>query len=492
MSSAKTLRNYINGAWHTPAGAEYLEVINPATAQVLATVPLSPPDEVALAVQAAQEAYPAWRRTPAEDRIQYLFRLKALLDKHIDELSRIITEENGKTFKESKGEMKRAIENVEVSVGIPMLMQGRTNEDIARGIDEYMFRQPLGVTAVISPFNFPGMIPFWFLPYAVATGNTVIVKPSERTPMTMQRVMDLIEEAGFPKGVVNLVNGAAETVNALLDHPDVKAVSFVGSTPVAKYIYAKASQNGKRVLAQGGAKNPTVVMPDADMDMTIRILADSAFGNAGQRCLATALVIGVGEAHDIFAEGIVEAARNRVVGYGLDEGVQMGPVISPQAKARIEGLIAKGIEEGAKVLYDGRGAVIPGLENGYFLRPTVLDNVKPGTTIFETEIFGPVLGLMKVDTLDEAMDIINSMRYGNMACIFTNNGGHARKFRYEVLSGNVGINIGVAAPMAFYPFSGWRESFFGTVHAQGEHAVEFYTQTKVVIERWLKEWSRKF
>jgi len=492
MSTPKTLRNYINGAWHTPAGAEYLEVVNPATAQVLATVPLSPPDEVALAVQAAQEAYPSWRRTPAEDRIQYLFRLKYLLDQHIDELSRIITNENGKTFKESKGEMKRAIENVEVAVGIPTLMQGGTNEDIARGIDEYMFRQPLGVTAVISPFNFPGMIPFWFIPYAVATGNTVIVKPSERTPMTMQRVMDLIEEAGFPKGVINLVNGAAETVNALLDHPEVKAISFVGSTPVAKYIYAKAAQNGKRVLAQGGAKNPTVVMPDADMEMTIRILADSAFGNAGQRCLATALVIGVGEAHDIFAEGIVEAARNRKVGYGLEEGVQMGPVISPQAKARIEGLIAQGIEEGAKVLYDGRGAVIPGWEKGFFLRPTVLDNIQPGTTLFETEIFGPVLGLMKVDTLDQALEIINSMRYGNMACIFTNNGGHARKFRYEVLSGNVGINIGVAAPMAFYPFSGWRESFFGTVHAQGQHAVEFYTQTKVVIERWLKEWSRKF
>ncbi len=492
MSTPKTLRNYINGAWHTPAGAEYLEVVNPATAQVLATVPLSPPDEVALAVQAAQEAYPSWRRTPAEDRIQYLFRLKYLLDQHIDELSRIITNENGKTFKESKGEMKRAIENVEVAAGIPILMQGGTNEDIARGIDEYMFRQPLGVTAVISPFNFPGMIPFWFIPYAVATGNTVIVKPSERTPMTMQRVMDLIEEAGFPKGVINLVNGAAETVNALLDHPEVKAISFVGSTPVAKYIYAKAAQNGKRVLAQGGAKNPTVVMPDADMEMTIRILADSAFGNAGQRCLATALVIGVGEAHDIFAEGIVEAARNRKVGYGLEEGVQMGPVISPQAKARIEGLIAQGIEEGAKVLYDGRGAVIPGWEKGFFLRPTVLDNIQPGTTLFETEIFGPVLGLMKVDTLDQALEIINSMRYGNMACIFTNNGGHARKFRYEVLSGNVGINIGVAAPMAFYPFSGWRESFFGTVHAQGQHAVEFYTQTKVVIERWLKEWSRKF
>ncbi len=492
MSKAKILRNYIGGAWHTPAQAEYLDVVNPATAQVLARVPLSPPDEVALAVQAAEEAYPAWRRTPVEDRIQYLFRLKYLLDEHIDELSRLITEENGKTFKESKGEMKRAIENVEVAIGAPTLMQGGTNEDIARGIDEYMFRQPLGVTAVISPFNFPGMIPFWFLPYAVATGNTVIVKPSERTPMTMQRVMDLVEEAGFPKGVINLVNGAAETVNALLDHPAVKAVSFVGSTPVAKYIYAKAAQNGKRVLAQGGAKNPTVIMPDADMEMTIRILADSAFGNAGQRCLATALVIGVGEAHDIFAEGIVEAARTRKVGYGLEEGVQMGPVISPKAKARIEGLIAKGIEEGAKVLYDGRGAVIPGWENGYFLRPTVLDGIQVGSTIFETEIFGPVLGLMKVDTLDEALKIINGMRYGNMACIFTNNGGHARKFRYEVLSGNVGINIGVAAPMAFYPFSGWRESFFGTVHAQGQHAFEFYTQTKVVIERWLKEWSRKF
>ena len=492
MTTAKTLQNYVNNQWRTPSNAEYLEVINPATAETLAAVPLTPPNEVAHAVQVAADAFPAWRHTPAEDRIQYLFRLKYLLDKHIDELSRIITLENGKTFKESKGEMKRAIENVEVAVGIPTLMQGDTSEDIAHGIDEYMFRQPLGVTAIIAPFNFPGMIPFWFLPYAVATGNTTIIKPSERTPMTMQRVMELVEEAGFPKGVINLVNGAADTVNALLDHPDVKAISFVGSTPVARHVYSRAAQNGKRVQAQGGAKNPTIVMPDADMEMTIRILADSAFGNAGQRCLATALVLGVGEAHDRFAERIVKAVRDRVVGFGLDEGVQMGPVISPQSRERIEGLIQTGIDEGAKILLDGRGAVVPGLENGYFMRPTILDNVQPGTTLFETEIFGPVLGLLRVDSLEDAIEIINAQQYGNMSCIFTNSGAAARKFRYEVLSGNVGINIGVAAPMAFYPFSGWRHSFFGTLHAQGKHSVEFYTQTKVVIERWLKEWSRQF
>jgi len=491
MSNPQKLHNYINGEWQAPQGAETLPVINPATAETLATVPLTPPDEVGRAVQAAAEAFPGWRHTPAEDRIQYLFRLKALLDAHIDELSRIITLENGKTFKESKGEMKRAIENVEVACGIPTMMQGGTSEDIARGIDEYMFRQPLGVVAIIAPCNFPGMIPFWFLPYAVATGNTCIVKPSERTPMTMQRVMDLVEEAGFPKGVVNLVNGAADTVNALLDHPQVKAVSFVGSTPVARHVYSRAAQNGKRVQAQGGAKNPTIVMPDADMEMTIRILADSAFGNAGQRCLATALVLTVGEAHDRFAEGIVEAARKRVVGIGLDEGVQMGPVISPKSKARIEGLIQTGVDEGAKILLDGRGAEIPGLD-GYFLRPTVLDNVQPGTTLFETEVFGPVLGLLHVEHLEEAIEIINAQQYGNMSCIFTSSGAAARKFRYEVLSGNVGINIGVAAPMAFYPFSGWRDSFFGSLHAQGRHAIEFYTQTKVVIERWLKEWSRQF
>ncbi len=339
MSKAKRLRNYVNGAWRAPEDATCLEVINPATAEVLAEVPLSPSAEVGKAVQAAQAAFDGWRRVPAEDRIQYLFKLKYLLDEHMDELSRIITEENGKTFGESKGEMKRAIENVEMACGIPSLMQGDFSEDIASGIDEVMIRQPVGVAAIIAPFNFPGMIPFWFLPYAVATGNTCIVKPSERTPLTMQRVMDLAGEAGFPKGVINLVNGAADTVNALLDHPDVKAVSFVGSTPVARHVYARASANGKRVQAQGGAKNATIVMPDADMEMTVRILADSAFGNAGQRCLATALVVTVGEARETFTQAIRGAAASRKVGYGLEEGVQMGPVITPQSKERIVGLI---------------------------------------------------------------------------------------------------------------------------------------------------------
>ncbi|NOY99516.1 MAG: CoA-acylating methylmalonate-semialdehyde dehydrogenase [Chloroflexi bacterium] len=492
MSKAKRLRNYVNGAWRAPEDATYLEVINPATAEVLAEVPLSPSAEVGKAVQAAQTAFDGWQRVPAEDRIQHLFKLKYLLDEHMDELSRIITEENGKTFGESKGEMKRAIENVEMACGIPSLMQGDFSEDIASGIDEVMIRQPVGVAAIIAPFNFPGMIPFWFLPYAVATGNTCIVKPSERTPLTMQRVMDLVEEAGFPKGVINLVNGAADTVNALLDHPDVKAVSFVGSTPVARHVYARASANGKRVQAQGGAKNATIVMPDADMEMTVRILADSAFGNAGQRCLATALVVTVGEARETFTQAIREAAASRKVGYGLEEGVQMGPVITPQSKERIVGLIEQGIAEGANPLLDGREANVPGHEAGNFLNPTILDNVQPGSAIFQTEIFGPVLGLMHADTLDEAIGIVNSGNYGNMACIFTSSGAAARKFRYEAQAGNIGINIGVAAPMAFFPFSGWRDSFFGTLHAQGKHAVEFYTQTKVVVERWFKEWTRQF
>ncbi len=492
MAEAKQLRNYIAGEWKEADASTYLDVTNPATAEVLARVPLSSATDVDQAVQMAGEAFLSWRKVPAEDRIQHLFRLKHLLDAHFDELARIITEENGKTFKESQGEMKRAIENVEVACGIPTLIQGDFSEDIAPGIDEFMIRQPVGVCAVIAPFNFPGMIPFWFMPYAVACGNTVIIKPSERTPMTMQRVMDLIEEAGFPPGVINLVNGAADTVNALLDHSGVDAVSFVGSTPVARHVYSRASANGKRVQAQGGAKNLTVILPDADPESTIPVVADSAFGNAGQRCLATSLVVLVGEAGETFAEALADAARQRVVGYGLEEGVQMGPVITPKSRERIVGLIEKGVEEGARLLVDGREARIPGYERGNFLRPTILDRVPPDGEVFRTEIFGPVLGLMYVETLDQAIDLINSHRYGNMACLFTSSGSAARKFRYEVQAGNIGINIGVAAPMAFFPFSGWKESFFGTLHGQGRHAVEFYTQTKVVVERWLKEWSRQF
>ena len=487
-----TLSNYINGAWRPSTSGQVLDVHNPATAEVLARVPLSSPEEVDQAARAAATAFESWRRVPPVERVQYLFRLKNLLEEHIDDLSRSITNENGKTFAEAKGEMRRAIENVEVACGIPILMQSEFSEDIARGIDEFVIRQPVGVAAIIAPFNFPGMIPFWFLPYAVATGNTVIVKPSERCPITMHKAMELLEQAGFPPGVINLVNGGADTVNALLDHPLVSAISFVGSTPVARHIYSRASANGKRVQAQGGAKNPIVVLPDADLDTTIRIAADSAFGNAGQRCLAASLAITVGEARRPFTEAIVAAARERVVGYGLDPQVTMGPVISPKSKERIEGLIEQGVQEGARLLVDGRDVVVRGYERGNFLRPTILDEVPPGGIIARTEIFGPVLGLIHAETVEEAIALVNSGEYGNMACLFTSSGAAARKFRNEVMAGNVGINIGVAAPMAFFPFSGWKASFFGTLHGQGRHAVEFFTQTKVVIERWPKEWSRHF
>jgi len=467
-------------------------VINPATTEVLASVPLSPAAEVDQAAQAAASAFDGWRRVPATERIQYLFKLKNLMEAHLEALSRSITLENGKTLDEARGEMRRAIENVEVACGIPILMQGDFSEDIAPGIDEMMIRQPVGVAAIICPFNFPGMIPFWFLPYAVATGNTVIVKPSERCPITMQMAFELFEEAGFPAGVLNLVNGGPDTVNAILDHPAIHAVSFVGSTPVARHIYARASASGKRVQAQGGAKNPIVILPDADLEMTTRIVADSAFGNAGQRCLAASLAITVGEARRSFGEAIAEAAASRVVGYGLDEHANMGPVITAASKARIQGLVQTALDEGARMIVDGREARIEGYESGYFLRPIILGDVAPESTLARTEVFGPVLGMMHVDSLEQAIELINRSPYGNMACLFTSSGAAARKFRSEVMAGNIGVNIGVAAPMAFFPFSGWRASFFGNLHGQGKHAVEFFTETKVVVERWPKEWSRKF
>jgi malonate-semialdehyde dehydrogenase (acetylating)/methylmalonate-semialdehyde dehydrogenase len=492
MTTNGAVLNYIGGQWRPSSASEYLDVVNPATKELLGKVPLSPANEVNEATQAAAEALPEWRSTPAPDRIQYLFKLKNLLEENFEDLSSTITMECGKTIGESRGEMRRAIENVEVACGIPIMTQGDFSEDIAQGIDEIMIRQPVGVCAVIAPFNFPGMIPFWFMPYALACGNTYIVKPSEKVPMTMQKVFHLLQQAGFPSGVVNLVNGAKETVDAILDHPAIRAISFVGSTPVAKYIYSRGSANGKRVQAQGGAKNPVIVLPDADMEMTTRITADSAFGCAGQRCLAASIAITVGEARHTYTESIADAAVSRVVGYGLDEGVQMGPVISTQSMARIESLIQEGADEGASLLVDGRSPNILGYENGNFVRPTILSDVNPAGDIAKTEIFGPVFSLMHVETIDEAIKLVNSGEYGNMACLFTSSGSAARKFRYEAQAGNIGINIGVAAPMAFFPFSGWKESFFGTLHGQGKHAVEFFTQTKVVVERWPKEWSRQF
>jgi malonate-semialdehyde dehydrogenase (acetylating)/methylmalonate-semialdehyde dehydrogenase len=484
--------NYINGEWLPAQQAEELAVINPATQESIARVSLSSSREVDRAAEAAHKAFQSWRRLPPNDRAQYLYKMKYVLEQHKDELARIITMECGKTLEESRGEIQRAIENVEVACGIPSLLQGKISEDIAPGIDELMLRQPVGVCAAIIPFNFPGMIPFWFLPYALACGNTFIVKPSERVPLTMKRTFELLEELGLPKGVLNLVNGDKETVEAILDHPLIRAISFVGSTAVAHSVYARAAANGKRAQCQGGAKNPIVILPDADLEMTTRIVADSAFGCAGQRCLAASLAITVGEAGEQFPEAIAQAASSRMVGYGLDEGVQMGPVITPLSKNRIEELIAAGISEGAELMVDGRGAAIRGYERGNFVRPTVLLDLPAQGALARTEIFGPVLGILRVNTVEEAIQLVNSGSYGNMACLFTSSGAAARKFRSEAEAGNIGINIGVAAPIAFFPFSGWKDSFFGDLHAQGTDGVDFYTQKKVVIERWPKEWSRKF
>ncbi|MFL5392400.1 MAG: CoA-acylating methylmalonate-semialdehyde dehydrogenase [Myxococcales bacterium] len=490
--SVDAIKNYVGGGWTAPASRDDLPVVNPATAEVIAKVPLSSKSDIDRAAAAAAEALPGWRRTPPGDRIQPLFKLKQLIEDEIDELARTITDECGKTRDESIGELRRGIENVEVACGIPMMLQGQVSEDIASGIDELMLRQPVGVVGIITPFNFPGMIPMWFLPYAIACGNTLVLKPSEKVPLTMQKIFQLLERTGLPKGVANLVNGSKETVEALVDHPAVRAISLVGSTPVARSVYARAAANGKRAQCQGGAKNPVIVLPDADMETATRIVADSAFGCAGQRCLASSVAITVGDAGREFTESITAAAKSRQVGYGFDKGVQMGPVITAESKSRVESLIEKGTKEGAKLAVDGRRAKIEGYERGNFVRPTILSDVDPRSEIAATEIFGPVLSLIHVSDVDQAIEAVNTSRFGNQACLFTRSGAAARKFRYEAQVGNIGINVGVAAPIAFFPFSGWKDSFFGDLHAQGRDAVDFYTEKKVVVERWPKEWSRVF
>jgi malonate-semialdehyde dehydrogenase (acetylating)/methylmalonate-semialdehyde dehydrogenase len=484
--------HYIDGQWVESNAREWSEILNPATGESLGKVPISDAAEVTKAIDAAAAAYPAWRRTPPEDRIQPLFKLKVLLEDHLDDISRLITQENGKTFTEAKAEMRRAIENVEVACGIPVMMQGYNLEDVARGIDEMMIRQPLGVTAAIVPFNFPGMIAFWFLPYAIATGNTFILKPSERVPLTMRYVYELIEKTGLPKGVVNLVNGGKVAVDTLIDDPRVRAISFVGSTPVARYIYARSGEKGKRAQCQGGAKNPVIVLPDADMQMATQIISDSAFGCAGQRCLAVSVAVTIGEAQKTFRDAIAESASKLRVGNGLEDGVQMGPVITKQSKDRIESLIGVGEKQGARVLVDGRNPKIPRHELGNFVKPTILDGVPASSELSHTEIFGPVLSMVHANDMDEALAFLERNPYGNQASLFTSSGAAARRFRYEAPAGNIGINIGVAAPMAYFPFSGWKDSFFGIMHGQGRDSVEFYTEKKVVVERWAKEHSRKF
>ncbi len=486
------LKNYINGSWVASKNSTSVDVVNPATQEILGKVPVGPAlsADIDEAVRAGHAAYLEWKNVPVMKRVQPLYRLKGLLEENLDDLAEAITLESGKTLGESKGELQRAIENVETACGTPMLIQSEFSEDVARGVDEFVIRQPLGVTACIAPFNFPGMITFWFLPYAIATGNAMVIKPSEKVPLTMIKIFKLIDQLDLPKGLVNMVHGGKESVDALLEHEYVKAISFVGSTPIAKYIYAKGAQNGKRVQAQGGAKNPVVVLPDADVEMSAKIITDSVYGCAGQRCLAASTVVTVGGAYGEIRDALYESAKSRITGNGLDAGVEMGPVITAESKKRIHELVDQGFAEGADILLDGR--TFQSNSNGNFIAPTILENVALDGEIIGTEIFGPVMSLIHMDSVDQAIGFVNSGKYGNSACLFTSSGASARKFRNEAMAGNIGINIGVAAPMAQFPFSGWKDSFFGDLHGQGRHAIEFFTQTKVVIERWPKEWSRQF
>jgi malonate-semialdehyde dehydrogenase (acetylating) / methylmalonate-semialdehyde dehydrogenase len=478
----RVLHNYIAGEFVPSSSAEVLDVINPATEEVMAQVPLSNRADLDQAVASAKAAFPSWRRTPAAERAKYIFRFKNLMEEHLDEIATLVTQEHGKTFAEAQGDVRRGIDNLDVACGIPSLMQGESLEDVGRGIDCVSNRRALGVFGAITPFNFPAMVPLWFMPYAIATGNTFVLKPSEQVPLTQQRMFELWHQVGLPTGVIQMVHGAKEMVNGLCEHPDIVGVSFVGSTPVAKHVYETGTRHHKRVQALGGAKNFLVVMPDAEPEMTTQVLSDSCFGCAGERCLAGATLILVGQAYEIFKDRLVQKAKEIKVGNGLDEGVLMGPVISKGHKERVIGYIEKGIAEGAELLLDGR----VGYENttGYFLGPTVFDKVTPEMTIGREEVFGPVLCLIKADNLDEAVAIIEKHELANTTSIFTQNGKWAREFAYNVSPSMMGINIGVAAPMSFFNFGGTKQSFFGDLKAHGKHGIEFYTERKVVISRW--------
>lgn len=477
--------NYIGGEWLTSSSRERLEVRNPARDQAIAQVPLSTSEEVNRAVQAAQQAYPEWRETPPLNRARYMFRLKELMEANYEQAARVVAQENGKIIDEARGEVRRAIENVEVAAGITTLMMGYNLEDgAAAGIDEEALRQPLGVFAAICPFNFPAMVPFWFWPYAVACGNTYIIKPSERVPVTQVKLFELIEQADFPAGVINMIQGGPETAQALIAHPQLKGVSFVGSTPGAKAVYALAGQHGKRAQCQGGAKNLLVVMPDADLDRAVPNILSSCFGTAGQRCLAGSVIVAVGDIYPQLRDRVVSAASQIRLGYGLDESAQMGPVISRASQQRILDYIQQGLAAGAKLLLDGRKPKVPGYEQGYFVGPTILDDVTPDMSVARDEIFGPVLGLMRAASLEEAIALVNRGPYGNAGSLYTRDGRAAREFRYRANVGNIGINLGIAAPMAYFPFCGQKASFFGTLHGQGIECIDFFTDRKVVISRW--------
>ena len=473
------LRNLVGDQWREVT-CPTLPVYNPATGEVIEEVPLSGPEEVGEVVAAAAKAFPSWSRTPVMERVRLMFRFKELLERHFEELARLVTLHHGKTLEEARGEVRRGIEVVDFACSAPTLLQGRTLREVSSDVDQNLFHYPLGVVAGIPPFNFPVMIPLWMFPIAVVAGNTFVLKPSERTPLGAVRLAELFLEAGFPEGVLNLVHGGQEASEALIAHPEVRAVQFVGSEPVARRVYALAAQHGKRVSAAGGAKNHLIVMPDADLDLAVPAILNSAFGNAGERCLAGSVAVGVGEVGPELLERVVATASRLKVGPGWEEGVQVGPLIREEHRQRVVGYIQRGLEEGAGLALDGRGIEGP----GFFLGPTVLDRVSPGMVVGREEIFGPVLSVSYASTLEEAIRQANAVSYGNMACIFTQSGRNARAFREGVQAGMVGVNVGVAQPFAFYPFSGWRASFFGDLHPHGPDAFLFYTQRKVVVERW--------
>lgn len=478
------VKNYIDGEWVESKSKEILDVRNPATAEVIARVPLSTTDEVASAIQAAKAAFQGWRETTPYTRARYMFELKNLMEERFEDLAEVIVKEHGKIIDEARGEVRRSIENVEVAAGIPSLMTGYNLEDVSQGIDEDCVYQPVGVFCCVTPFNFPLMVPIWFLPYAISCGNTYIVKPSEICPLSQILFFELLDEIDLPPGVVNMVNGDKRVVDALLENPDVEGLSFVGSTPVGKYLYAKAAEHGKRAQCQAGAKNCLVVMQDAVLEQSVPAIMSSVFGTAGQRCLAGALVVAVGDVYEQLEGMLVEAALNLKVGDGMDETIHMGPVVTQKSLDRIRGYIEKGIEEGARLLLDGRELQMEGNSDGYFIGPTIFTDVTPEMAIAREEIFGPVMGIVRVDDFDQAVEVIHSSPYGNAASIFTTSGKWAREFKYRVQAGNLGINIGIAAPVASFPFSGMKDSFFGDLHGQGRDAIEFFTDRKVVITRW--------
>jgi malonate-semialdehyde dehydrogenase (acetylating)/methylmalonate-semialdehyde dehydrogenase len=481
-TATRLLDNYIAGRW-TPATAatDELDVTNPATGEALARVPLSGAADLDAAVDAARAALRPWREVSTIARARKLFELRERLVARQEDLARSVTTEMGKTLVDARAEVARMIEMVECACAIPTTMQGRVLEDVSRNIDAETIRQPVGVCAAIVPFNFPAMVPFWFLPFAIACGNTFVLKPSEQVPLTQQIAFEELDALGLPPGVVNLVNGGREVVEGILAHPGIDAVSFVGSAPVAKIIYEGAAKTGKRVQALGGAKNHMVVMPDAVVDQTVNGVIGSAFGAAGQRCMAGSVLVTVGAAHDRVVPALREATEALRVGDGLDESTDVGPVVSEAACKRIRGYIDRGEDEGAKILVDGRGAAS---EEGSFVGPTIIDDVAPDSTLIKDEIFGPVLSVVRAESLDHAIEIVNASRFGNGVSIFTESGSAVRHFRHDVEAGMVGVNIGVAAPVAFFPFSGWKDSFLGDLHAHGTDAVEFYTRKKTVTSRW--------